>query len=59
MKSPSPSVVASVGIGVPLATICGWVVSLFGLEMPGPVQAAFGAVLSSVVGYFFPGGQGR
>jgi hypothetical protein len=54
---PSNSTVASVGIGVPAATIISWIVQLLGIDMPGEVQAAFGAVLSAVIGYFFRGGK--
>lgn len=54
---PSASTVASVGIGVPVATIIAWIIGQFGIDMPGEVQAAVGAVLSAAVGYFFTGGQ--
>lgn len=55
---PSTSTVASVGIGVPLATIIAWAVGAFaGVEVPGPVEAAIGAVISAAVGYFFMGGK--
>ncbi len=55
---PSTSTVASVGIGVPVATIISWGVNTFaGVEVPGEVQAAFGAVVSAIIGYFFAGGQ--
>lgn len=54
---PSSSTVASVGIGIPLATILAWVIGQFGIEMPGEVQAAIGAVVSAVIGYFFVGGK--
>lgn len=55
---PSTSTVASLSIGVPVATIIAWVLSTFaGVEVPGPVEAAFGAVISTVVGYFFVGGR--
>jgi hypothetical protein len=54
---PSSSTVASVGIGVPLATIAAWALGLAGIEVPGPVEAAFGAVLGALVGYFFVGGK--
>lgn len=55
---PSASTVASVGIGVPVATILAWASSAFaGVEVPGPVEAAFGAVISALVGYFFLGGK--
>jgi len=56
--NPSTSTVASVGIGVPVAVILSWVVSTFaGVVVPGPVEAAAGAVISAVVGYFFSGGR--
>lgn len=54
---PSNSTVASVGIGVPLATIISWVMSLNGIEVPGTVEAAFGVVIGALVGYFFIGGK--
>jgi hypothetical protein len=55
---PSVSTVASVGIGVPFATIVSWCVNTFaGVEMPGEVQAAFGAIVSALVGYLFKGGK--
>lgn len=55
---PSSSTVASVGIGVPVATIISWAVNTFaGVEVPGEVQAAFGAVVSAAIGYFFSGGR--
>lgn len=55
---PSSSTVASVGIGIPVATILSWAVNAFaGVEVPGEVQAALGALVSAVVGYFFHGGQ--
>lgn len=55
---PSISTFASVGIGVPAATILSWLVSTFGhVAMPGPVEAAIGAVISALVGYFFSGGK--
>ena len=55
--TPSNSTIASVGIGIPLATIISWIVSLTGAVMPGPVEAALGAVISAAVGYFFLGGK--
>lgn len=55
---PSSSTMASVGFGIPVATIVAWAFSAFGgIEMPGPVQAAFGAVVSALFGYFFIGGK--
>lgn len=55
---PSPSTIASVGIGVPVATILAWVVNTCcDIPMPGEVQAAIGAVISALVGYFFMGGR--
>lgn len=57
---PSNSTLASVGIGIPLATIASWVVTTFaGIEVPGPVEAAIGAVLGALAGYWFEGGQQR
>lgn len=55
---PSASTVASVGIGIPVATILSWAFGTFaGVDVPGPVEAAFGAVISAAVGYFFIGGK--
>lgn len=55
---PSISTFASVGIGVPVATILSWLANAFaGVAMPGPVEAAIGAVISAAVGYFFSGGK--
>ena len=55
---PSNSTVASVGIGVPAATIISWALNTFaGVQVPGPVEAAFGAVLGAIIGYFFSGGR--
>lgn len=54
---PSNSTYASVGIGVPVASVISWVVSLFGVSMPGPVEASTGVIVSAVIGYFFLGGK--
>ena len=55
---PSESTVASVGIGIPLATVAAWLLQQFtGIAVPGEVQAAFGAIVSAGVGYFFLGGR--
>lgn len=55
---PSNSTFASVGLGVPVAVIIAWMLGAFaGIEMPGEVQAALGAIVSAVVGFFFNGGQ--
>jgi hypothetical protein len=55
---PSNSTWAGVGIGVPVATIIAWCLDQFaGVAVPGEVQAAVGAVVSAVVGYFFAGGK--
>jgi len=55
---PSNSTVASAAIGIPLATIVSWGLNTFlGVSVPGPVEAAFGAVLGALVGYFFSGGR--
>lgn len=55
--TPSRSTVASVGLGIPVATILSWVVSLTGVTIPDNVEVAFGVVVSAAIGYFFRGGQ--
>lgn len=55
---PSRSTVASVGIGVPVATIAAWALHQFaGVIVPGAVEAALGVVIGAVAGYFFKGGR--
>jgi uncharacterized membrane protein YfbV (UPF0208 family) len=54
---PSNSTIAGVGIGVPLAIIVAWILTLFGVVMPPEVQTALGAILSPIAGYFFIGGK--
>lgn len=54
---PSVNTVLSAGLGVPLAVIIAWIVGLIGIQMPGEVQAALGAILSALVGYLSPGGR--
>ncbi|HMU15801.1 MAG TPA: hypothetical protein PKC95_00020 [Thauera aminoaromatica] len=57
-RTPSSSTVASVGIGIPVATLIAWILNQFAaIQMPGEVQAALGALVSSSVGYFFTGGR--
>ena len=57
-SAPSPSTVASVGIGIPVATVLAWCLQQFaGVEVPGEVQAAIGALVSAVIGYWFIGGR--
>jgi uncharacterized membrane-anchored protein len=57
---PSASTVASVGIGIPVATLTAWLLQTFsGVVMPGEVQAALGALVSALIGYFFVGGRAR
>lgn len=56
--TPSQSTIASVGIGIPVATIFSWVLAQFAnVPVPGEVQAAVGAVVSALIGYFFTGGR--
>lgn len=58
MEKPSTSTVASAGIGIPVATIASWVLNTFaGVDVPGPVEAALGAVISTIIGYLFLGGK--
>lgn len=55
---PSNSTMASVGLGIPLATVLSWLTDVaFHLQMPGPVEAALGALASAAIGYFFNGGK--
>lgn len=54
---PSNSTYAGLGLGIPAAIILSWLASLSGIEVPGEVQSAFGAVIATVAGYFFKGGQ--
>jgi hypothetical protein len=55
---PSTSTVASIGIGVPVATIISWALTEFAkIAVPGPVEAAIGVVIGAIVGYFFLGGK--
>jgi len=57
-STPSASTVASVGIGIPVATLVAWLLAQFiGVNMPGEVQAAVGALVSALVGYGFKGGK--
>lgn len=56
--TPSSSTIASVGIGVPIATVAAWLVGVCcNVPVPGEVQAAIGALISAAVGYFFVGGR--
>ena len=60
MDKPSTSTIASAGIGVPVATIISWLLNAFGgVDVPGPVEAALGAVISTIIGYLFIGGKAR
>jgi len=56
--APSSSTVASVGIGIPVATVAAWLVDqCCNISVPGEVQAAFGALISAGIGYLFLGGK--
>lgn len=58
--TPSASTVASVGLGIPIATVGAWLLQTYsGVEMPGEVQAALGALISAGIGYAFRGGRAR
>jgi hypothetical protein len=54
---PSTSTVASVGLGIPIATMVKWILSLFGVEMPEDVTLQAGVLFGAIVGYFFQGGK--
>lgn len=50
--TPTAKDMATAGIGIPLATIISWALNTFwGVEVPGPVEAAFGASLTALIGY--------
>lgn len=56
--TPSSSTIASVGLGVPIATVAAWIAGVCcNVPVPGEVQAAIGALISATVGYFFVGGR--
>lgn len=60
ISTPSPSTFASAGLGVPVAIVGAWLLqTLAGIEMPGEVQAALGALISAGIGYAFSGGRAR
>lgn len=55
---PSNSTFAGLLIGVPIATVLAWTLHQWmNVDVPGEVQSAFGAIVSTVVGYFFSGGR--
>lgn len=50
--TPSTNTIASVGIGVPIATVSAWLLEVCcQVPMPGEVQAALGALVSAAIGY--------
>lgn len=56
--APSSSTLASVGLGVPIATVAAWIAGVCcNVPVPGEVQAAIGALISTGIGYFFAGGR--
>lgn len=57
-STPSASTYAGIGIGVPVATVFAWLMNTFlAVEVPGEVQAAIGALIGTLAGYFFLGGK--
>lgn len=58
---PSISTVASAAgglvIGVPVADVLQWLVSLAHLEMPTNVHSGIAVLVSVLCGYLFPGGK--
>jgi Na+/H+ antiporter NhaA len=54
---PTRKIAAAAGIGLPLAVLIAWVLSLYEIKMPVEVAAALGSLLSSVIGYFVPDKQ--
>ena len=56
-KAPSPSTNMGI-VGVPIAVILSWVLAeFFQVQMPPHVEAAMGAFISTVFGYFALGGK--
>lgn len=56
--NPSNSTIAGAAIGVPVAVILSWILNtFFNVVVPGPVEAAMGALVGTASGYFFKGGQ--
>ena len=56
--APSPSTLVGAGIGTPLAVVVVWAIETYAhTPVPGMVAAAFGALLSALVGYFPRGGN--
>jgi len=50
--TPTNKDMATAGIGIPLAIIISWILNeFFGVEVPGTVEAAFGASLTALIGY--------
>jgi hypothetical protein len=55
---PSGSTLSGAALGIPASIIMVWAADAFGgIHVPGEVGAAIGALLSSLVGYFFSGGK--
>jgi hypothetical protein len=55
---PSSSTVASLGLGGAITILIVWALDEFaGVKMPDYVSAAVGVIVSSLVGYVFPGGR--
>ena len=58
ISTPSPSTLVGAGLGTPLAVVVVWSIETFAhVTVPGMVAAAFGALLSALVGYFPRGGN--
>lgn len=58
--APSASTSAGVTAGVPASVVLLFLFQTYtGIDVPGEVAAAFGALLSQVIGYFLPGGRRR
>lgn len=54
---PSQSTVIGGGLGVSVSTLICFVLSYYGIPVPGEVGAAIGAVATALLGYFFSGGK--
>ena len=50
--APTRKIAAAAGIGIPLAAVIAWVLSLYQIDMPPAVEAALGSLVSVAIGYF-------
>ena len=49
--APTRKVAAGVGIGMPLAIVIGWILSLYEIQMPNEVAVSLGSLLTAIISY--------